>query len=134
MPVPARIPPLSRRGLLRAAALTGGAVASGAAGGGLGLTLGAQPAFAATLGPGDPVLANDVRQEFLTAWTAYRRVAFGRDELNPLSGIGSDFFISGASLGLTLVEALDTLFLMELDGELGAGLREHLVPFRDDMV
>src|SRR5439155_21877353 len=105
MAVPARAPPLSRRGLLRAAALTGGAVA----GAGLGLDLAAAPAFAATLGPANPALANDVRQEFLTAWTAYRRLAFGRDELRPLSGTGAEFFISGTPLGLTIVESLDTL-------------------------
>src|SRR5690242_5850856 len=106
---------LSRRGLLRAAALTGGVVVGG-------VTLGARPGFAATLGPPNPTLANDVRQEFLTAWTAYRRLAFGRDELRPLSGTGSDFFIGGAPLGLTIVESLGTMYLMELDGELNAGI------------
>src|SRR5262249_1185291 len=110
--------PLSRRGLLRSATLAGVATA----GGGLGLSLGTSSALAATLGPPDPVLANDVRQEFLTAWTAYRRLAFGRDELRPLSGTGSEFFIPGTPLGLTIVESLGTLFLMELDGELNAAI------------
>src|SRR6266540_1703017 len=118
MTSPAIPAPLSRRRLLHAATLTGLATA----GGGLGLTLGGSPAFAATLGPANPALANDVRQEFLTAWTAYRRLAFGRDELRPLSGTGSEFFISGTPLGLTIIESLDTLFLMELDGELNAAL------------
>ncbi|MET7620652.1 glycoside hydrolase family 47 protein [Streptomyces sp. NPDC005408] len=104
---------LSRRALLRVAAAAGGAIAVGG--------LGAQPAFAAP-GPPDPTLANDVRQEFLTAWTAYRRLTWGRDELHPVSGTGSEFFISGVPLGLTIVESLDTLYLMELDGELDAGI------------
>ncbi|GLZ29054.1 hypothetical protein Lesp02_12440 [Lentzea sp. NBRC 105346] len=104
---------LSRRTLLR----LGGVLAAG----GAGLAANTGSAHAA-LGPGDPVLANDVRQEFLTAWTAYRRLTWGRDELKPLSGTGSDFFIGGASLGLTIVESLDTLYLMELDGELAASV------------
>src|SRR5437867_1967830 len=45
MPLPEPPVPMSRRGLLRAATLAGGALA----GGGLGLTLGATPAFAAVL-------------------------------------------------------------------------------------
>jgi hypothetical protein len=105
---PARLP---RRTILRAGA-----------GVGLGLTVGglyAEPAAAAVLGPANPVLANDVRQEFLTAWTAYRRLTWGRDELHPVSGTGSEFFISGTPLGLTIIESLDTLYLMELDGEVG---------------
>src|SRR5207245_872355 len=103
---------VSRRALLGASAAAGGAMA----------TVGwpATPVSAATLGPGDPVLANDVRQEFLTAWTAYRRLTWGRDELHPLSETGAEFFIPGAPLGLTIVESLDTLYLMELDGELNA--------------
>lgn len=105
--------PFTRRGLLR----TAGVLALG----GLGAALSATPAQAA-LGPGDPVLANDVRQEFLTAWTAYRRLTWGRDELKPVSGTGSEFFIGGTPLGLTIVESLDTLYLMELDGELTAAI------------
>ena len=109
---------MSRRGLLRATALSGAALA----GGGLGSALSAPAAFAAPLGPGSPVLANDVRQEFLTAWTAYRRLTWGRDELHPISGTGAEFFIGGAPLGLTIVESLGTLYLMELDGELNAAI------------
>jgi mannosyl-oligosaccharide alpha-1,2-mannosidase len=104
---------LSRRSLLR----LGGVMSVG----GLGMTLGTGTASAA-LGPPNPVLANDVRQEFLTAWTAYRRVAWGRDELRPLSGTGSEFFISGQPLGLTIIESLGTMYLMELDGEYSAAV------------
>ncbi|AGS73242.1 glycoside hydrolase family 47 protein [Streptomyces collinus] len=105
---------LTRRALLRSAA---GATAALCALGGPG----AAPASAAP-GPADPALAEDVRQEFLTAWTAYRRLAWGRDELHPVSGTGSEFFIDSVPLGLTVVESLDTLFLMELDGELDAAV------------
>src|SRR5438067_2432475 len=57
-----------------------------------------------------------------SSWTTGRRLAFGRDELRPPSGTGAEFFISGTPLGLTIVESLDTLFLMELDGELTAAV------------
>lgn len=108
-------PRFSRRALLRTAAGAGAALAVGG--------LGARPTFAAAaLGPPNPVLANDVRQEFLTAWTAYRRLTWGRDELKPVSGTGAEFFISGVPLGLTIIESLDTLYLMELDGELDASI------------
>ncbi|MFJ9817662.1 glycoside hydrolase family 47 protein [Streptomyces sp. NPDC101151] len=105
---------LTRRALLRTAA---GAAAAFCVLGGPGAA-----AASAAPGPADPALADDVRQEFLTAWTAYRRLAWGRDELRPVSGTGSEFFISGVPLGLTVVESLDTLFLMELDGELDAAV------------
>ncbi|MFF4545106.1 glycoside hydrolase family 47 protein [Streptomyces sp. NPDC001406] len=103
----------TRRSLLRTAA---GAAAALAALGGPGTAT--ATAEAAAPGPADPALAEDVRQEFLTSWTAYRRLTWGRDELRPVSGTGSEFFISGVPLGLTVVESLDTLYLMELDGEL----------------
>ncbi|MFF3255735.1 glycoside hydrolase family 47 protein [Actinacidiphila glaucinigra] len=60
---------------------------------------------------------------FRRAWDAYRRLAWGRDELRPLSGRGADFFAQGHTFGLTIVEALDTLYLMELDEELDAAVR-----------
>ncbi len=87
--------------------------------GGLGLLPGTA---SAALGPGNPTLANDVRQEFLTAWTAYRRLTWGRDELRPVSGTGSEFFISGTPVGLSIVESLGTMYLMELDGEYAAAV------------
>lgn len=81
------------------------------------LTAGAGSASAATPDP-YAALGADVVTEFRTAWDAYRQVAWGRDELRPVSGQGSDFFIPGGTLGLTIVESLDTLYLMELDSEL----------------
>ncbi|WP_189309297.1 glycoside hydrolase family 47 protein [Streptomyces brasiliensis] len=114
IPSPGLPAPLTRRSLLRTAA---GAAASLT-------TLGGPASAPASAAPGPPdlSLAEAVRQEFLTAWTAYRRLAWGRDELRPVSGTGSDFFIDGVSLGLTVVESLDTLYLMELDGELDAAI------------
>jgi mannosyl-oligosaccharide alpha-1,2-mannosidase len=108
---------LSRRALLRAAALAGVATI----GGGSSLLIGT-PALAAPLGPPNLALADEIRTEFLTAWNAYRRLAWGRDELRPLSGTGSDFFIGGVPLGMTIVESLGTLYLMELDAELNTGI------------
>jgi len=115
---PTRRPALSRRGLLRAATVAGGALAAG----GTGALALPGPAHAAVPGPPVPALANDVRNEFLIAWRAYRRLAFGRDELRPLSGTGSEFFIGGAPLGMTIIESLDTLYLMEQDAEVTAGI------------
>ncbi|MFE0631945.1 glycoside hydrolase family 47 protein [Streptomyces sp. NPDC058864] len=60
---------------------------------------------------------------FRRAWDSYRRLAWGRDELRPLSGRGADFFSPGHTFGLTIVEALDTLYLMELDEELAAAVQ-----------
>ncbi len=62
--------------------------------------------------------AAGVREEFLHAWHGYRRNAWGRDEVRPVSGTAHDFFITGHSLGLSIVEALDTLYVLECDEEL----------------
>jgi Glycosyl hydrolase family 47 len=74
-------------------------------------------------------IANDVRAEFLHAWRGYKRYAWGYDEVSPVSGKHRDFFIDGHSFGLSIIEALDTLYVMELDNELNAcigWLRRHL--------
>ncbi|CAE8676562.1 unnamed protein product [Polarella glacialis] len=47
-------------------------------------------------------------------WTNYEMRAFGRDKLQPLSGHGDD---SWGGVGQTLVDALDTLWLMGFDEE-----------------
>lgn len=67
-------------------------------------------------------LAADVRAEFKWAWDHYAERAWGKDEINPVSGTSQSFFIEGHDLGLSLVEALDTLWLMELDEEFQAGV------------
>jgi hypothetical protein len=79
--------------------------------------------------PGTAAVAAQVRNEFLHAWTGYKRFAWGSDEVKPVSGTAHDFFIPGHSFGLSIIEALDTLYVMELDDELEAcvrWLRAHL--------
>jgi mannosyl-oligosaccharide alpha-1,2-mannosidase len=57
------------------------------------------------------------------AWAEYRRVAWGQDEVKPVSGTGKSFLIKGQTVSLSIVEALDTLWLMGLDAELEDGVR-----------
>lgn len=67
-------------------------------------------------------LAADVKAEFQWAWQGYVAKAWGKDEINPVSGTSRTFFIEGHDLGLSLVEALDTLWIMGLDAEFQAGV------------
>ena len=67
-------------------------------------------------------LAEDVRREFRWAWGNYHDKAWGKDEINPVSGTSRSFFIEGHDLGLSCVEALDTLWLMGLDKEFQQGV------------
>ncbi|ESN95949.1 hypothetical protein HELRODRAFT_178867 [Helobdella robusta] len=50
---------------------------------------------------------------FRHAWLAYKRYAWGKDELNSLSKKGSDWM----GVGLTIVDSLDTLLIMGLNDE-----------------
>ena len=77
-------------------------------------------AAAAETGPAAPpvdsaALAARVREEFLHAWNGYKRHAWGKDDLLPLSRKGRNWY--GRSLCMTPVDALDTLILMGLDDE-----------------
>lgn len=54
-----------------------------------------------------------VKDEFLHAWNAYKQYAWGCDDVHPLSRRGSN----GYHMGLTLIDALDTIILMELEDE-----------------
>lgn len=45
------------------------------------------------------------------AWGGYKSKAWGRDELKPISGHGGDPW---GGIGCTLVDSLDTLWLMGL--------------------
>ena len=60
-------------------------------------------------------LAAEVRAEMAWAWGEYRRLAWGKDEIRPVSGDASTFPLKGHHLGLSLIEALDTLWAMGLD-------------------
>lgn len=87
----------------------------------------ASPAFAGSAGQGAAsedwaALAADVKAEFKWAWGHYVDKAWGKDEINPVSGTSQSFFIEGHDLGLSIVEALDTLWIMELDDEFQAGV------------
>lgn len=50
---------------------------------------------------------------FLHAWTGYKKYAWGHDMLKPISKTHSDWF----GLGLTLIDALDTMYIMNLKTE-----------------
>src|SRR5438034_7638819 len=74
-------------------------------------------------------VAADVRKELLETYQSYKRLAFGHDQLMPVSGGFSEFFDDAHPVGLTIVEALDTLWFMGLDAEVAEGvawIRDHL--------
>lgn len=79
--------------------------------------------------PSPKAIAQQVRDEFLHAWHGYKYIAWGYDEVQPISGAGRNFFLNGHSFGLSIIEAMDTLYVMQLDAELEsclAWLRSHL--------
>jgi mannosyl-oligosaccharide alpha-1,2-mannosidase len=68
-------------------------------------------------------LGADVKAEMAWAWDQYREHAWGKDEIKPVSGGNSSFPIKkGPHLGLTIIEALDTLWLMGLDSRFQDGV------------
>ncbi|MGW3737958.1 glycoside hydrolase family 47 protein [Streptomyces sp. NPDC005148] len=73
--------------------------------------------FVSRVGPPDPWKAREIRAEFLHAWKGYQRHAWGHDELLPISGGFREFFSDRYSVGLSIIEALDTHYVMELDDE-----------------
>ncbi|GAA2229908.1 hypothetical protein GCM10010430_07400 [Kitasatospora cystarginea] len=76
------------------------------------------PAAHAAAGlPSDAAVARQIRAEYLHSWEGYKLAAWGYDEVRPLSGGRNDFFARGHTFGLSIVEALDTLWLMEQDQE-----------------
>lgn len=70
---------------------------------------------ASTASPGDPEMAERVRQEFRHAWSGYRQYAWGHDALKPLSKGYHDWY--GVPLLMTPVDALDTMILMGMHDE-----------------
>lgn len=79
--------------------------------------------------PPPRVIAAQVRDEFLHAWNGYKRFAWGSDEVKPISGKPVNFFVPGHAFGLSMIEAMDTLYVMGLDDELAScvrWLRSHL--------
>ena len=100
----------------------GGLAAAGLAVAGAGAWL-ARRANPPPVLPSPRDIAADVRAEYLRAWDAYKRLAWGHDELKPVSGSYQEFFVKGHPVGLTIVEALDTLYVMALDDELDLCVR-----------
>jgi len=77
----------------------------------LALLLALIPAVAAAAPPVDRTAETAaVRAEFLHAWQAYEKHAWGHDELKPVSKTTRDWY--GESLEITPVDTLDTLLLM----------------------
>jgi mannosyl-oligosaccharide alpha-1,2-mannosidase len=69
-------------------------------------------------------LGRQVKADMAWAWGHYAERALGQDQIKPVSGTYELFFFAkGRGLGLTAVEALDTLYLMGLDAELGQAVR-----------
>lgn len=60
-------------------------------------------------------LADQVRQEFLHSWNAYKQYAWGHDALKPLTKSYRDWY--AASLYMSPVDAMDTMYLMGLKEE-----------------
>jgi hypothetical protein len=69
-------------------------------------------------------LADEVRQEFLHSWNAYKKYAWGHDILRPVSKAPVDWY--KVSLLMTPLDALDTMILMGLKEEADA-TREYVV-------
>ena len=82
----------------------------------------ALPAKAAAAETDWKLLGEDVKAEMAWAWDEYRRLAWGKDEIKPVSGGFSSFPLKRGHLGLSLVEALDTLWVMGLDSRFQDGL------------
>ena len=79
----------------------------------------ALPAFGKPSATDWDAAAQSVRAEMAWAWRNYVERAFGHDQIKPVSGGAEEFFFpNGPGLGLSMVEALDTLYLMGLDAEL----------------
>ena len=84
--------------------------------------LAATPAFAIPDEIDWHALGEDVRSEMRWAWAQYREHAFGLDQIKPISGGAKSFPLKTHHLGLTLIEAMDTLWVMGLDAEFADAL------------
>ncbi|XP_037541879.1 mannosyl-oligosaccharide 1,2-alpha-mannosidase IA [Nematolebias whitei] len=61
-----------------------------------------------------------IKQMMKHAWDGYRRYAWGSNELRPVSKQGHSSNLFGSIKGATIVDALDTLFIMEMFDEFDA--------------
>ena len=101
----------------RRRAIGGAAFLLGTRGGAL-----AAAGAAGAAAPSWKLLAEEVKGELAWAWDNYRQHAWGKDEIKPISGGSSTFPLKGHHLGLTLIEALDTLWVMGLDSRFQDGV------------
>ena len=67
-------------------------------------------------------LGDDVRREMRWSWHNYRQHSWGKDQIKPISGGSESFPLKNDHLGLSLIEALDTLWVMGLDEEFRDGV------------
>ena len=67
-------------------------------------------------------LGEDVKAQMAWAWDQYRAHAWGKDEIKPVTGTFSSFPLKSHHLGLSLIEALDTLWVMGLDSRFEDGV------------
>jgi len=67
-------------------------------------------------------LGEDVRKEMRWAWRHYRQRAWGKDQIKPISGGIESFPLKDHHLGLSLIESLDTLWVMGLNEEFNDGV------------
>ncbi len=84
--------------------------------------------------PSDRQIAREIHAEFLHGWHGYTTYAWGYDEVRPVSGTPSDFFADGKTFGLSMVEALDTLYVMGEDRDLDRccdWIEAHFDPTQD---
>jgi len=79
--------------------------------------LAAGPTFAARERIDWHALGEDVKAEMRWAWANYRARAWGKDDFLPVSGGAKSFPLKNHHLGLSLIEAMDTLWVMGLDAE-----------------
>ena len=70
--------------------------------------------------------------EMRWAWRNYREHAWGKDQIKPISGGFESFPLKNHHLGLRLIEAIDTLWIMGLDERIPRwrGLGEGQCRFR----
>ncbi|KAF6735925.1 Mannosyl-oligosaccharide 1,2-alpha-mannosidase IA [Oryzias melastigma] len=61
-----------------------------------------------------------VKEMMKHAWDSYRRYSWGSNELRPVSKQGHSSNLFGSIKGATIVDALDTLFIMEMPEEFNA--------------
>lgn len=79
------------------------------------------PTFPAVGAP-EPEKAQAIRSGFLHAWNGYKNLAWGHDEVLPISGGYREFFAEDRPIGLSIIEALDTHYVMGLDDEVALSM------------